>query len=81
MWPFKRKPGPLPKVTAQTDFEFGAALLDTFRTYDEHPRGGRQQVCSYCGECGGFEMPHHPDCIVAGAAYRLISRPSTSTST
>lgn len=74
MWPFRKKHGPLPKVTAQTDFEFGAALLDAFRAYGEHPQGGRQQVCQFCGERGGFEMSHHPDCIIARAAKRLMMR-------
>lgn len=74
IWPFKKKPVPIPKVTAETDFEFGAALLATFRDFAMLSDGkSLQQVCSYCGERGGFEMPHSPDCIVARAAYRLMA--------
>lgn len=81
MWLFKKKYSPLPKLCCATDWEIGMALLDAFRAYGEHPKGGRQQVCQYCGERGGFEMRHHPDCIVGKAAYRLMSITVPATST
>lgn len=69
MFGFKRRrlQRDLPPITAKNEHELACALLDGFRG-----RSGTQQVCLYCDARGGFEMRHHPNCIVGAAADRLF---------
>lgn len=61
----------LPPVVAKTPHEIGCALLEAFRYREDD-----QQVCLYCAERGGFEMTHHPNCIVRVAADQLFRSPT-----
>lgn len=73
MFGFKRRQiqRRLPDVVAKSPYELGSALLSAFRG-----RIAGQQVCLYCAERGGFEMTHHPNCIVSAAADQLFRSPT-----